>query len=185
MLLFRRRKINPYKETLYALYNVKQGISRIEILIDKIKARREKLFEMTAQLEMRGETFLAKRYASEIAKLDKIIERLTTLRLVLEKVSLGLEYALTLHNFNGVAREVLGVIDELKKLPEATIPDIGLTFANIEASLRNLENTDIEVPDISPPHIGMDTDAEKILQEAREIVRSKLEGELMTETSEM
>lgn len=178
-MVFRRRKVNPYKETLYAIYNVKQGMSRIEALMDRIKSRRHRMLEIAAQLEMRGETFLAKKYASEIAKLDKIHSRLADLRLVLEKIVLSLEYAMTIHNFKGIAKEVLNLTNELKKLPEATIPDIGLLFANLESTLRNLEMSSYEVPDIGSSFIVEDyTDSEKILMEAREIIKKKLETEL-------
>jgi len=179
-LLFRRRKINPYKETLYAIYHAKNGISRIEALIDRINARRRKMLEIAAQLEMRGETFLAKRYAAEIAKLDKISSRLADLKLVLEKVVLSLEYAMTIHNFRGIASQVLSITKELKKLPESTIPDLGLVFANLEVSLRNLEDLDYNIPDIEFNAPTTDVDAERVLYEAREIVRKKLETELLS-----
>ncbi len=181
-MIFRRRKVNPYRETLYAIYNVKQGINRIETLMDRISSRRRRMLEMTAQLEVKGETFLAKRYASEIAKLDKIYARLADLKLVLEKIVLSLEYALTIHNFRGIAREVLKITNELKKLPEATIPDIGLLFANLESTLRNLEDSTYTLPDIGSS-MNMDTildgDSERVLTEAREILKKKLESELV------
>lgn len=137
------------------------------------------MLEMAAQLEMRGETFLAKRYASEIAKLDKIYSRLADLRLVLEKIVLSLEYALSIHNFKNIAKEVLSLTNELKKLPEATIPDIGLLFANLESTLRNLETANYDIPDVGDSLIIDDyADSEKILMEAREIIKKRLETEL-------
>ena len=48
-MLFSRKKINPYKETLYAIYHAKNGISRIEALIDRINARRRKMLEIARE----------------------------------------------------------------------------------------------------------------------------------------
>lgn len=182
-MIFKRRKIDPLRETLYAIYHTKQGISRIEVLMDKISSRRERLLEIAAKLETRGESFLAKKYAAEIAKLDRIYNRLADLRLVLEKVNMSLEYALTLKNFREIASEINGLISELKKLPETTIPEIGLVLTNLEYSIKNLENIDYGIPDATDISVATDSDVNRIIEEAREIVKKKLEPEIVSDNS--
>ncbi|MET1159764.1 MAG: hypothetical protein ABWW65_02275 [Thermoprotei archaeon] len=178
-MIFRRRRVDPVRETLYALYHVKQGISRIEALMDRIMNRRKKLLEVAAKLEARGETFLAKKYAVEISKLDKIYARLADLRLVLEKISTSLEYALSLRNFKEVSENILEILNDVKKLPESTIPEIGLVIANLEHYLRNIEESSISMPEMASVfELPSDNETEKILSEAREIVKKRLEAEL-------
>ncbi len=175
-MIFRRRKIDPYREGIQALYSVKLGMSKIEALLDRIKNRRHRMMEVAAELQMRGETFLAKKYAEEIAKLDKISARLQMIHLVLEKVALSLEYAMTVHNFQGIAKEVLEITRDLKKLPESTIPDMGLMLYNLEESLKAIANSGANAPDYSLIDMSPSTDenTEKILKEAKEILKSRL-----------
>ncbi len=171
-LIFKRKKETPYKKIVTALYNVKNALQRIEVFIDRIDARRRKMFEITAELEMKGQHELAKRYAVEIARLDNIKARLVSLHLVLEKVYLSLEYALTMRNFTSVAKQVLLLTKEIKRLPESTIPDIGMALINLEESLRAIEdNGMIDVIEYNPPS---NSEVDKILEEAKIIVTEKL-----------
>ncbi len=182
-LVFRRRKKDPYKETIYALYNAKQALGKIELLMDRISNRRRRMLEMTAELEMRGQKYLAKRYAQEIVKLDKIYTRLSNLHLVLEKIAVSLEYALTIRNFKGIAHEVLSITSEIKRLPESTIPDISLSLTNLEYALRSLEDMDLSMIDMMAYEPGSSSEVEKILEEAREILGKKLMADIDLEPS--
>ncbi len=174
VLVFRRKKKDPFKETVYAIYNARQASMRIEMLMDRIRSRRRRLLEMAAELDMRGQKYLAKRYAQEIAKLDKMYARLSNLHLVMEKISASLEYALTMRNFSVIARDVLGLTEDIKKLPESTIPDIGLSLTQLEYSLRSVADQasiSMDVVDYEP---ASSSEVEKILEEARLIVNRKL-----------
>ena len=174
VLVFRRKKKDPFKETVYAIYNARQASMRIEMLMDRIRSRRRRLLEMVAELDMRGQKYLAKRYAQEIAKLDKMYARLSNLHLVMEKISASLEYALTMRNFSVIARDVLGLTEDIKKLPESTIPDIGLSLTQLEYSLRSIADQasiSMDVVDYEP---ASSSEVEKILEEARLIVNRKL-----------
>ncbi len=182
-MVFRRRKKDPYKETIYALYNAKQALGKIELLMDRISNRRRRMLEMTAELEMRGQKYLAKRYAQEIVKLDKIYTRLSNLHLVLEKIAVSLEYALTIRNFKGIAHEVLSITSEIKRLPESTIPDISLSLTNLEYALRSLEDMDLSMIDMMAYEPGSSSEVEKILEEAREILGKKLMADIDLEPS--
>ncbi len=182
-MIFRKKKIDPVRETIYAIYNTKKGISKLEALMDRINSRRNRMLEVAAQLEARGETFLAKKYAAEIAKLDKINNRLADLVLVLEKISISLEYALSLKNFREIASEVSDLLNELKKLPETTIPEIGLVLSNLEYSIKNLESMNYGTPDLEMDITPSGSEVDKIIEEAREILRKKLETETLAEPS--
>jgi len=172
------RKQNTIRKTIMALASVKRSINRLDVLMDKITTRRTKLLEMAVQLEARGETFLARKYASEAARLDSLYSKLAGLKLVLEKIAISLEYALSMNTFNEIASNIVGIVSELKKLPEASIPEVGLMLTDIEYAVRELEEARL-TPDytieLSSP---TGQDVEKILEEAREIVRKRLELEL-------
>ncbi len=177
-MIFKKKKVDPIRETVYAIYNVRQGINRLEVLMDRIMTRRKRMLDVAAQLEARGETFLAKKYASEIAKLDKIYNRLADLKLVLEKIAISLEYALSLKKFQETARDISNLLSELKKLPETTIPEIGLVIANLEHSIKKLEEINYTFPEAPDLTYSSDHEVGKIIEEAREILKKKLETEL-------
>ncbi|RLG79620.1 MAG: hypothetical protein DRO13_05655, partial [Thermoprotei archaeon] len=107
-----------------------------------------------------------------------IYARLADLRLVLEKISMGLEYALSVKNFQEIAREVSKLLKDLKKLPETTIPEIGLILVNLEHSIRNIEEATVGVADSHDFFVASDSEVNRIMSEAREILRKKLETEL-------
>lgn len=182
-MVFRRRKKDPYKEAIYALYNARQALGKIELLMDRISNRRRRMLEMAAELEMRGQKFLAKRYAQEIAKLNMMYTRLSNLHLVLEKIAVSLEYALTIRNFKEIAHEILSLTKEIKRLPESTIPDISLSLANLEYALRSLEDMDPSMIDLVAYEPGSSSEVEKILEEAREILGKKLMADIDLEPS--
>uniref|UniRef100_A0A7C4D7G2 Uncharacterized protein n=1 Tax=Staphylothermus marinus TaxID=2280 RepID=A0A7C4D7G2_STAMA len=181
-MIFKKKK-NPLREAIYAAYHVKNGISKLDILVDRIKTRRNRLLEIAAELEARGESFLAKKYASEVSKLDNICNRLLDIRLVLEKISLVLEYSINRRIFEETMREVYSLLTDLKKLPESTIPELGLTLVNIEYSIKNILDDYIELGfniEYSPPS---DENVNKILEEAKTILKNRLEADLSPETS--
>jgi division protein CdvB (Snf7/Vps24/ESCRT-III family) len=184
-LIFRKKKRDPFKDAVYALYSAKQARSRIELLMDKISSRRRRLLEMAAELELRGQKYLAKRYAQEIAKLDGIYSRLGSLNLILEKISVSLEYSITLRNFKSIAHEVLALTGQIRKLPESTIPDLSMSLANLEYSLRSIEDTGGDIVDMGNYEPATSSDVEKILAEAREILKRRLMGDADPEANSL
>ncbi|AFK51784.1 hypothetical protein TCELL_1362 [Thermogladius calderae 1633] len=176
-MVLRRKKVDPLKSALTALYNVRASIQRLDSLIDRISSRRSKLMDMAVDLQARGETFLAKRYAEEIAKLDKMRSRLEVLKLVLEKVSLSIDLAITMRDFKLIADEVSSIVSEIKKIPESRMPDLAVYFAELDSSIRELASADI---DVGPP-LSYDTtetpDVRRVLEEARSLLKTKLESE--------
>ncbi|WP_440059760.1 hypothetical protein ACSU1N_00955 [Thermogladius sp. 4427co] len=172
-----RKKVDPLKSALTALYNVRASIQRLDSLIDRINSRRSKLMDMAVELQARGETFLAKKYAEEIAKLDRMRSRLEILKLVLEKVSLSIDLAITMRDFKLLADEVGDIVRDIKKIPESKIPDLSIYFAELETSIRELSSVELE----TGPPLNYDTsetpDVRKVLEEARTLLKTKLENE--------
>ncbi|MEZ0393844.1 MAG: hypothetical protein ABWK00_02180 [Desulfurococcaceae archaeon] len=175
--MFRRRKVDPLRTALVALYNVRASMQRLDELIDRVESRRNKLMDMVVELQARGETYLAKKYASEVAKLDGIRSRLSTLRLVLEKVSLALDMAISMKEFREAAKMIAEIASELRKLPEANVPDIGVYLAEFDAAIRELASSEYTVPDVDYRGGALDEGAAKVLEEARAILRAKLESQ--------
>lgn len=160
-------------EVLYSLRLIKDRVSRLQSKIDE---RAEELAKRLIDLESRGESYLAKRYAEEIAKLRELSRRLATLLLVVDKVDLAVQHAIVLREFNLIATELKDIVKDISKLPETKLPDLGVLFAELEESVR-------ELSEISTPSYGSElnysppssSEVKAILEEARDVLRKKLE----------
>ncbi|MEM4748638.1 MAG: hypothetical protein QXS26_02040, partial [Thermosphaera sp.] len=120
--MFRAKPRDPLKNAIETLYKVRLLGNRLEVLVDRISERRNALFERMVDLQSRNEKYLSKKYAEEIARLDKLISRLTTIKLVVEKIDLSLQYAINMREFNDLSKELTSIVGELKRLPEANLP---------------------------------------------------------------
>jgi len=167
------------RNAIETLYRVRLLGNRLESLVDRITERRNALFERMVELQSRNEKYLSKKYAEEIARLDKLASRLTTIRLVVEKIDLSLQYAINMREFNDLSKELTSLVSELKKLPESNLPELNMIMMGLEESVR--EMTEISHGGgggISFNVDGSSQDVWRILEEAREVMRKKLEVDL-------
>ncbi|MCY0867723.1 MAG: hypothetical protein OWQ48_00610 [Desulfurococcus sp.] len=174
-----RRKRDPLRVSLEMLHKVRVLRDRIDVLYNRVEERRKALFERLVDLESKGEKYLAKKYAEEVSKLDKLLSRLSLVQLVLEKVDLALQYSINMRKFAELASEVNGLVKDLSKMPEFNIPDLSMVFVEFEGLVKELEDASRTGSPVSleysPP---LDGDVKKILEEARAIVKERLTDEL-------
>lgn len=171
-MIFKRR-VDPVRETLVAIYKSNQGISRLDSLLDKLSSRRDKLLEYAITLENRGEKFLANKYVEEAKRIEDLHNRLSDLKLVLMKITMGLEKVLVTHDFRGLANELVTILGDVKKLPEASLPEINSIVVEVESSIAKLKDFSYTLDDLSFSVVN-DDEVNKILCEAREIIKNKL-----------
>ncbi len=184
-MIFRRRKKDPLKAMLFSLTATRKALSRIDSLASRIASRREYLLEKAFQLEERGNTFLAKKYIEEAERLKAFERRINYIKLVLEKLSLTLELNIEMRRFGENAKDILEVIDILKKLPEATIPDFALALTELEVGVREIAGStasnNVEV--LGDYKVSTSDEASRILEEAKLVAQQKLLGELSSPNS--
>ncbi|MEM2009753.1 MAG: hypothetical protein QXV51_02800 [Thermosphaera sp.] len=177
--MFRAKPRDPLKNAIETLYKVRLLGNRLEVLVDRISERRNALFERMVDLQSRNEKYLSKKYAEEIARLDKLISRLTTIKLVVEKIDLSLQYAINMREFNDLSKELTSIVGELKSLPEANLPELNMIMMGLEESVREMsEISHIGSSSYSGPVEANPQDVRKILEEAREVMKKRLEVDL-------
>ncbi|WP_052891634.1 hypothetical protein [Thermosphaera aggregans] len=177
--MFRAKPRDPLRNAIETLYKVRLLGNRLESLIDRITERRNALFERMVELQSRNEKYLSKKYAEEIARLDKLASRLTTIRLVVEKIDLSLQYAINMREFNDLSKELTGLVNELKRLPESNLPELNMIMMGLEESVREMaEVSHGGGGGISFNVDGSSQDVRRILEEAREVMKKKLEVDL-------
>lgn len=177
--MFRKNR-DALRLSLELLAKVKAFRHRADLLYNRLLDRRQALMDRLVQLESRGEKYLSKIYANEIANLDKLISHMSLLIFVLEKVETSIQYAITLRDFRSLTSELSEVMGDIAKMPEIkAVPDLNLYLIDIESLLREMSNA--EAPSfMATPVETSGSDAKKILEEAREVLRKKIETELST-----
>ncbi|MFZ8792026.1 MAG: hypothetical protein ACO2OS_07165 [Thermosphaera aggregans] len=177
--MFRAKPRDPLRNAIETLYKVRLLGNRLESLVDRITERRNALFERMVELQSRNEKYLSKKYAEEIARLDKLASRLTTIRLVVEKIDLSLQYAINMREFNDLSKELTSLVSDLKRLPESNLPELNMIMMGLEESVREMaEISHGGGGDISLNVDGSYQDVRRILEEAREVMKKKLEVDL-------
>jgi division protein CdvB (Snf7/Vps24/ESCRT-III family) len=177
--VFRAKPRDPLRNAIETLYKVRLLGNRLESLVDRITERRNALFERMVELQSRNEKYLSKKYAEEIARLDKLASRLTTIRLVVEKIDLSLQYAINMREFNDLSKELTSLVSDLKRLPESNLPELNMIMMGLEESVREMaEISHGGGGDISLNVDGSYQDVRRILEEAREVMKKKLEVDL-------
>ena len=164
------------KKTFETLYTVRLLKNRVSTTQNKIDERVDELTKRLLNLQARGENYLAKRYAEEVAKLKNLSRRLEVLSLVIEKIDVALQYAIVYKEFANLSRELKELFNDISKLPETKIPELNLLFAELLENAKELSGTmerngtfSLEYSPVSNSEVS------KILEEAKVILKQKLE----------
>lgn len=175
--MFKRRK-DPLRTAIQALYRVRVLRQKIDVLVNRLRDRREMLFQKLMEYEAKGEKYLAKAYAAEISNLDKLTARLDAVLLLLDKIDLAMQFAIHMREFNEISGEVLELVKKISSLPEISgIPELNFEMVQLESAVRELASTSY-APEIQLSYSApFDSEARKVLEEAREIAKRKLELE--------
>lgn len=175
-MIFKRRRTNPIKALLRALTATRTAISKLDTLLTRIGNRRNYLLQMALKLDSMGNSFLAKKYVEEAKRLELIEQRVSYIKLIMEKLSTTLELSIELKDFGRSLSGIMEVVDLLKKIPESTIPDLGITITELETHVREaISSSSIQLGYGLPSTPTIPSkDVERILEEAKAVVEQKL-----------
>ncbi len=179
MILFKKSKKSRRGikyELLAVASSARMGSLKMDNLIRRLSYRRKKLFEMLVEYTRKGFKDIAASYSNEIAQLDKMINELTKIQIALERVAIRAETIAMTGVAVGQVASLKGVIKELKKSLGAVIPDVSMVLSDlethIESAMAELEYSGDNGPIVIP---ARSADVDKILREAEEIARIKIE----------
>lgn len=171
--MFKRKK-DPLRKGFELLRDVRILKDRVSKIQSRIDERAEELSKKLVDLQMKGEKYLAARYAEEIARLKDLSQRFSLIMFILDKVDLAIQHSIMRNEFQVLAEELKDLVKEVVKLPEARIPDVSVLFADLEASVRELSEVSMSEYSLTynPPS---NSEVKAILEEAKEVLRKKLE----------
>ncbi len=153
------------KKAIMAHYKIKTALGRINSYLDKLEQRDRELFQVIVESLMKKDDKRAKMYAKEVAEIRKVSKQLITAKYALEQVALKLETFLV---FGGAMKELIPVISVMKEAIELTkgvAPDV---WIDLHHAIRELEmSMGTGIVEIGEIDVGLDSEARKILEEAR------------------
>lgn len=153
---------------------------RIESIIQKLRERRNRLFDVATKYLSQGYKDVAAFYSREVAQVDKMIKELMKIQVALERVAIRAETIAATGVAVGYVSELRDVIKELKKSIGGIIPEVSIALSEVEEKLElALIELNVQVNPDGSPSIVVSNEAERILREAEEIARMKLEETML------
>ena len=180
MILFarkRRKKDDVRRMLLSTASSARTAALRIENMVHKLKIRREKLFKLVTNYLSQGYKDVAAFYSREVLQIDRMIEELTKIQVALERVAIRAETIASTGVAIGYVSELKKVVRELKKSIGGIIPEVSTALSEVEEKLESvIVELDVQVNNTSGSLTTIVSgEAEKILKEAEEIARLRLE----------
>lgn len=167
------KKKDPLRKGFEILRDIRVLKDRINRIQSRIDDRTEELSKKLVDLQVKGEKYLATRYAEEIARLKDLSNRLSVVLLVLDKMDIAVQHAIVRNELNMLASELKDIMKEVSRLPETRLPDIGIIFADLESNIREL--TELTITSSLTYNPPSDSDIKAVLNEAREMLKKSLE----------
>ncbi len=171
--LFVNEQDSLEKKAIIAQYRLKTAMGRIANYLEKLSERDKVLFENIVDALMKRDEVRAKMYAREVAEIRKISKQLLTVQYALEHATLKLETFLI---YGGAVNEVVPVIGVMKEaigIVKNIAPDV---WIDLQVAVRELEAAMGEgLVDLTlGVDVGLDTEAKKILEEAKIVAEQKM-----------
>jgi division protein CdvB (Snf7/Vps24/ESCRT-III family) len=160
------------------VFKIREHETKLEELISQMRRRGKDLFDAVVRAQREGDSGRAAIYAQEVAEIRKIVNVLTTAKLVLEKARLRLETVRDLAEAGAVLPALVGAFrairDEVKPIaPQIAIGlDALMNHVNVMAAETSALNG--LASNYSPT---ITEDAKKILDEAKRESNEKLKTE--------
>ncbi|MCS7128182.1 MAG: hypothetical protein N3E36_03265 [Sulfolobales archaeon] len=168
------KKRDPVKLAFKTLTALKHMHLRLNNMVSRIEGRRQYLLERAIQLEEMNHTILARKYTEEASRLEALMNRVSSIALVVEKVILALETNIEMRRLKDGLKDIIEIVEQLKKLPEATIPELAIAIHEVEANVKELAEIDLGGPEPSFIQLAPSQNAVELLKEAKEIAQKRL-----------
>ncbi len=172
-MVFGKRR-DPVKLAFKTLAALRHMHLRLDNMMSRIESRKQYLLERAVQLEEMNHHILARRYTEEASRLEALMDRIGSMALVVEKVMLALETNIEMRRLKDGLKDIIEIIEQLKKLPEATIPELAIAIHEVEANVKELAEIDLGGLEPSSTQLAPSQNAVELLNEAKEIARKRL-----------
>ncbi len=157
-----------------AHYKINSMIRRLEVYLERLKARDRDLFERVVDALISKDRTRAAMYANEVAELRKVAKSLLMVQVALEQISLRLESIRELGDVAVMLAPVIGVVKEVRSAIKGVLPEIGIELGEVHDMLQETMMEAGEMLGVGPTSIYTTPDARKVLEEAKVIAEQRM-----------
>jgi len=167
------------KSILEIVIKLREYRDMLEETVSRLKARHDELFKSAITAYVKGDKAKSTIYVNELAEIRKIIMNIYTAVLALEKAILRIETIKEISNVNPTLTSVLGILNVLKGQISNVVPEVATGIELLSTEIRNLiVTTSGSVVPQDKISDAMSVEAQKILQEVKEVAEAKLSKSL-------
>ncbi len=171
--VFSREK--PLKLRLaMAHYKINSMIKRLEVYLERLKARDKDLFERVVDALISKDMTRASMYANEVAELRKVAKSLIMVQVALEQISLRIESIRELGDIAVMLAPVIGVVKEVRAAIKGVLPEIGIELGEVHDMLQETMMEAGEMLGIGSTGIYVSPEARKVLEEAKVVAEQRM-----------
>ena len=171
--VFGREKPLRYRLAM-AHYKINTMSRRLEVYLERLKARDKDLFERVVEALIGKDMTRASIYANEVAELRKVAKALLMVQVALEQISLRLE---TIREIGDVAvylGPVVGVIKEVRGAIKTVLPEVGIELGEVQDMLQETMMEAGEMLGTGGGSVYTGPEARKIIEEAKVIAEQRM-----------
>lgn len=150
----------------------------LEETVGRLRSRHDDLFRSAITAYVKGDKPKAAIYVNELAEIRKIITNIYTSALALERAILRIETIKEISNINLALGSVLAILNVLKGQVNNVVPEVATGIEVLTSEIRNLilSTSGTAVP--QDKMLDMSDEAQKILQEVKEVAEAKISKSL-------
>ncbi len=171
--IFHREK--PLKLRLaMANYKINSMIKRLEVYLERLKARDKELFERVVDAILSKDQTRATMYANEVAELRKVAKNLFLVQVALEQVSLRLESIREIGEVAAYLGPVVAVVKDVREAIKSVLPEIGIELGEVQDILQETLMEAGEMIGVGSMSMYSSPEARKILEEAKVVAEQRM-----------
>ena len=171
--LFSRDKPLRYRLAL-AHYKLGSMIRRLEVYLERLKARDQELFERVVDALMSKDQARATMYANEIAELRKVAKTLLTVQVALEHIVLRIESIREIGEIVLYLGPIVNVVKDVRSAIKSVLPELGIELGEVQDLLQEMVMEAGTLVGFSEITIPTSAEAKKILEEAKVVAEQRM-----------
>ncbi|MEM0085864.1 MAG: Snf7 family protein, partial [Zestosphaera sp.] len=171
--LFVKEKPLRYRLAM-AHYKLNSMTRRLEVYLDRLKARDKELFEKVVDALISKDQTRAVMYANEVAELRKVAKSLFLVQVALEQIGLRIESIREIGEIAAYLGPVVGVVKDVREAIKNTLPEIGIELGEIQDILQETVMEAGEMIGVGGVSMYATPDARKILEEAKVVAEQRM-----------
>ena len=163
-----------------AHYKINTMVRRLEVYLERLKARDQELFERVVDAIMSKDKARATMYANEIAELRKVAKSLLMVQVALEHISLRIESIREIGEIVYYLAPVIGVVKDVRAAIKTVLPELGIELGEVQDILQETVMEAGSIVGYGDISIPTSAEARKILEEAKIVAEQRMKEEFPT-----